>query len=169
MTVPAGIFAKPIHDMADLIAESTNFQAWVGEATATAAKAHIYISETDVDEDYIGNWCTTNGVEGFKMRRYAAGTGLGSFEYQSGSVFAFFSTQAVLHVADDAIVFQNTISAIIEDITNLQFAGFKAIDNIDRLEFDQFGNRVSLKTYDGSLFGFQMHFKEWVDENDPTS
>jgi len=156
MAVPlTGKLHSGIKGIIELLANSTNFQAWVGAVDVATAKAFIWAYEKDPDKSQ-KKYVTISdgpfaGQTGGNVNRGCIG-----FKLITGSQFVFF--EEIEQTSDNAITFVNVIGEVINDLLDLQNSGtgLKPIDTIEKMEEIGF----SFRDGDTGTKGYQMGFEE---------
>lgn len=129
-----GFLAAPKEDLATLIANTDAFQAATGAANATAARDFIFIYEDEPDEKDF--YCIIDDhPEAGRFMRKGAGVGINNFTWTRGASFAFFQKVASFG-GDTAEPFDNSVSAILEEMLLLQSTVYIRIDEIIPLRSD---------------------------------
>lgn len=129
MATAAGYFALPREELATMLANCTAFQSATGTTSAAEARDFIYTYEVnDQPADFYA--VIDDHPDVGRFRRIAAGSSVGSFTWVRGTSFGL--AKAVPEFCEEeAILFDNAVSAIIQEILTLQGQGsYRRIDEI---------------------------------------
>jgi hypothetical protein len=119
MTNPSGILSTPIDALADLIAGSTTFQAWVGAPDSPTAKLRVYVSARSASgaEAYVRPFALVIVPDGFTMNIMTG-------HFASGELKVLFEANTVTghDHTDSTYDFANQIGQILDDVMVASYA-----------------------------------------------
>ena len=140
IVTPAGILSDPLYLMANLLAQSANFQAWTGAANAAAALALVHIIEPD--DGAVAHPLAVVNWKNIRWNAIASGT---AFQFASSGLIEVLLESPVDPSqidlsADPAYAFTNAVGGIVADL--LALAGQSGQLYMTGLSIDEPPSRV---------------------------
>lgn len=131
---PTGKLSLPLKHLQDTIANSSNFQTWVGALDAAAAKAFIHV---EYSETLAGPFAVIDWSNDFVRDYDSAGPQGNNFMQVAATLQLIFkgTVNTELDDVDNKYTFLNNIGGILDDIeTNAGQGGYLDITQIRFLE-----------------------------------